>query len=60
MDGVIDAVLCHVKKGIIGTYNRHGYDKEKQHELEVWSRELAGIVSDKKHDNVISITAGRR
>jgi len=27
MDETIDAVLNHVKQGIIRTYNRHGYDQ---------------------------------
>ena len=54
MDEVIDAVLCHVKKGIIGTYNRHGYDKEKQQALESWERKLDSII-DGTTSNVISI-----
>lgn len=30
MDEIIDAVLNHVKKGVIAIYNRHKYDKEKR------------------------------
>ncbi|MRR56132.1 MAG: site-specific integrase [Deltaproteobacteria bacterium] len=45
MDEVIDAVLNHVKKGIIRTYNRHGYDKEKQQALEAWDRKLKSIIT---------------
>jgi hypothetical protein len=44
MDEVIDAVLNHVKQGIIRTYNRHGYDKEKQQALVAWERKLLSIV----------------
>lgn len=43
MDEIIDAVLNHVKHGIIRTYNRHDYDKEKQQALEAWERKLSSI-----------------
>jgi len=29
-DEIIDAILNHVKKGVIGVYNRNKYDKEKR------------------------------
>ena len=45
MDEIIDAVLNHVKQGIIRTYNRHGYDKEKQQALEAWERKLNSIIT---------------
>lgn len=45
MDEIIDAVLNHVKQGIIRTYNRHDYDKEKQQALEAWERKLNGIIT---------------
>ncbi|HIJ86930.1 MAG TPA: site-specific integrase [Desulfuromonadales bacterium] len=45
MDEIIDAILNHVKQGIIRTYNRHGYDKEKQEALESWEKKLTTIVS---------------
>jgi len=45
MDEIIDAVLNHVKQGIIRTYNRHGYDKEKQQALEEWELKLKRIIS---------------
>lgn len=44
MDEIIDAVLNHVKQGIIRTYNRHGYDKEKQQALEAWEQKLKSII----------------
>jgi len=46
-DEVIDAVLNHVKKGVIRTYNLHRYDREKQLALETWERTLKTIVSGK-------------
>lgn len=45
MDEVIDAILNHVKQGIIRTYNRHGYDKQKQETLERWEQKLNSIIS---------------
>lgn len=59
MDEIIDAVLNHVKQGIIRTYNRHDYDKEKQQALEAWSRKLKSIITSKE-SNVISINSGRK
>lgn len=46
-DEIIDAVLNHVKKGVIRTYNLHRYDKEKQLALETWERKLKDITSTK-------------
>ena len=39
-DEVIDAILNHAKKGIIGVYNQNRYDAEKQKWLTVWSEHL--------------------
>jgi integrase len=56
-DEVIDAVLNHVKKGVIRTYNLHRYDREKQLALETWERKLRVIVEGKTDkNNVIPIT----
>lgn len=59
MDEIIDAVLNHVKQGIIRTYNRHKYDKEKQLALETWERKLNSIITETKDtkDNVVSINS---
>lgn len=48
MDEIIDAVLNHVKQGVIRVYNRHLYDKEKQLALESWERELVSIIAGKE------------
>lgn len=45
MDEVIDAVLNHVKQGIIRTYNLHRYDNEKQEALEKWEIRLNSIIT---------------
>ena len=59
MDEIIDAVLNHVKQGIIRTYNRHKYDKEKQLALEAWERKLNSIITGTE-SKVISIQAGHQ
>ena len=41
-DEIIDAILNHAKKGVIGIYNRNKYDKEKQEWLTKWSAHLEG------------------
>jgi integrase len=52
-DEIIDAVLNHVKKGVIATYNRNRYDNEKKAALESWEAKLLSIVSEKQAvDNV--------
>ena len=61
MDEIIDAVLNHVKQGVIRTYNRHGYDKEKQMALEAWERKLVSIVSETgRTDNIVNFPSGRK
>ncbi len=46
-DEIIDAILNHAKKGVIGIYNRNKYDKEKQEWLTKWSAHLEGLVNIK-------------
>jgi integrase len=52
-DEVIDAVLNHVKKGVVAIYNRHRYDKEKQVALDAWGRRLATITTGGERANVV-------
>ena len=40
-----EAVLAHVRPGIIGVYDRHGYLAEKREALEVWAAHLRSIVN---------------
>lgn len=44
MDEIIDAILNHVKQGIIRTYNLNRYEKEKQKALEAWERKIVSII----------------
>lgn len=55
MDEVIDAVLNHVKQGIIRTYNLNKYDTEKQKALSAWERKLKALTSGVKPGKVIAL-----
>lgn len=55
MDEVIDAVLNHVKKGVIRVYNLYRYDKEIQQALEAWERKLRSITTGEQAGKVVSI-----
>lgn len=44
-DEIIDAILNHCKKGVIGIYNRNKYDEEKQAALTCWSCKLSNIIA---------------
>ncbi len=59
-DATVDAVLAHLKKGEIRTYNKNSYDKEKQAALETWERKLHSIVSGQQAGKVISLNRGGR
>lgn len=54
-DEVIDAVLNHVKLGIIKVYNQYKYDDEKQMALEAWGRKLKSIITDTPSGKVVPI-----
>jgi integrase len=57
-DAVVDAVLAHLKKGEIRTYNKNKYDKEKQAALEAWERKLLSIITG--NDSLKVIPIGRK
>ena len=44
-DAVVDAILAHLKKGEIRTYNKNKYDKEKQAAIEEWELKLNSIIT---------------
>jgi len=52
-DAVIDALLNHVKQGVIKVYNLYRYDKEKQIALESWTRRLESITTGSDARNVV-------
>jgi len=57
MDEIIDALLNHVKQGIIKTYNQNKYDAEKQAALEAWENKIKIILAGEK---VVDLTAERQ
>lgn len=59
VDAIVDAVLAHLKKGEIRTYNKNKYDREKQKAMETWERKLKSIVTGKK-SNVVAISSGKK
>lgn len=59
MDEIIDAILNHVKQGVIRVYNQNKYDNEKQKALEAWERKLNGIINETQN-NVIFIDTAKR
>jgi integrase len=54
-DAVVDALLAHLKKGEIRTYNKNKYDKEKQAAMEAWERILNCIIAGEDAKKVVSI-----
>lgn len=59
LDEIIDVVLNHKKKGIVATYNRNLYEREKQAAMESWERKLKAIITGAGADNVVSITTAK-
>jgi integrase len=56
----VSKILNHVETGVTAVYDRHGYDAEKRHALEVWATRLEEIITGKPAtSNVVSLaTAG--
>ena len=42
---VVSKILNHVESGVTAVYDRHSYDIEKRHALEMWARKLNTIVA---------------
>jgi integrase len=58
-DEVIDVIQNHKKRGIVRTYNRNRYDREKQEALEAWERKLLAITSGKREGRVLSLLSAK-
>jgi integrase len=57
---VIEALLGHVsgsRAGVVGIYQRHGFDAEKKVAVEAWARHVALLVSGKPGGKVIRLRA---
>ena len=52
---VAEAVLGHVKPGIVGVYDRHRYDDEKREALQAWAIKLRSIVGPDTMGNVVQL-----
>lgn len=60
-DATVDAVLAHLKKGEIRTYNKNKYDHEKQAALTKWEEKLTSIITEKQQqDNIIQLKGRKR
>lgn len=56
---VAEAVIGHVRQGIVGVYDRHRYDHEKRAALEAWERRLLWIAEGREPEgNVVPIKGG--
>jgi len=55
-DEVNDAILGHVKQGVIGIYNQYKYDPEKKRAMEAWGRKLKSIITGKVGGKVIPMS----
>jgi integrase len=56
-DVVAERVLSHKQTGIMGVYNRHGYDNEKRQALDKWEKKLKRILGiEEETSNVIQFS----
>jgi len=54
----VSKILNHVEKGVTAVYDRHSYDAEKRHALEVWAARLHEIIDNKPAaSNVVALAA---
>lgn len=57
-EAVAEAVIGHVRQGIVGVYDRHSYDREKRAALEAWERRLLRIAEGgSTDDNIVTFQA---
>jgi len=53
---IIEAVLGHLggsRAGIVGVYQRHGFDAEKQAALKAWGAHVMALVEGRKSGKVL-------
>jgi site-specific recombinase XerD len=54
----VEAVLGHVsgsRAGVVGIYQRHGFDAEKRHALEAWATHVMSLVNGAPASNVVTL-----
>lgn len=49
---IAEMVIGHTKKGIVATYDRHGFEAERRAALEAWEARLLSIVAGKDPDQL--------
>jgi len=58
-DVIAERVLGHKLQGVLGIYNRHGYDTEKREALSLWEKEMRRILGiTKKESKIIEFPGG--
>lgn len=59
---VVEKILNHVSgqlKGVVGTYQRHGFEDERRVALERWADHVGRLVSGAEAPNVLEFATGR-
>ena len=59
---VIEAVLGHIsgsRAGIVGVYQRYGWDQEKRAALQAWARHVAALAEGRAGAEIVSIERAR-
>lgn len=55
---VIEAVLGHVsgsRAGVVGTYQRHSFAKEKRAALDAWGKHVMALIEGKPRARIIAM-----
>jgi integrase len=59
---VVEKVLNHASgafRGIVGTYQRHGFDDERRVALDRWGRHVEALAAGETEENVVELAARR-
>lgn len=52
---VVSKILNHAENSVTAIYDRHSYDKEKKHAMDVWDSKLNEIISTKQKENASNV-----
>ena len=55
---VVEKVLNHTSgsfRGVVGVYNRHSFDTERRHALDVWAAHVERLVTTEPGANVVPL-----
>jgi integrase len=56
----VEQVLGHTMRGVMAVYQRHSFDHEKRHALDLWANFLDGLASGNQASNTVSFSAGAK